>query len=206
VRCTLIPSTGATINLGTFTLRNGRADWATPTTVDPHTLSRAQLTIEYGQALARATFVPAQETRDPDHDKNRGKTKDNVKQELKDDSRADEKDDRGKERPGNTTGSTKDTDQDSGDHKDRGGHPHNAEHAPATTQSNNGHQRDGSSGTSNKLINHLADHPPVGSHPDTNRQDLVRRGHPRTGTDDHNGDHQHHRADHHGSVTVNPPQ
>lgn len=56
VTCVLIPPTGGTINLGTFTLRNGHADWATSITIDARTLAQAQLTIEHGHTVARATF------------------------------------------------------------------------------------------------------------------------------------------------------
>jgi hypothetical protein len=83
VTCALITPTGTTINLGAFTLHNGHADWATPTTIDPNTLHDAQLTIQLGHTLARAAFTAPEQGKDPDHRLDRNKATDEAKERLK---------------------------------------------------------------------------------------------------------------------------
>ena len=69
VTCDLIPPSGSSITLGSFTVVNGHADWSTPTTtIDAHTLTHAQLTLRGGPTFARATFT----TEAPNDDRTAG--------------------------------------------------------------------------------------------------------------------------------------
>jgi len=60
VKCVLLRQDGPAVQLGTFALRDGRADWGAHTEVNSRTLAGAQLTTERGHVLASAHFVPPQ--------------------------------------------------------------------------------------------------------------------------------------------------
>jgi hypothetical protein len=88
VTCTLVQRDGVSFPLGTFSLRNGHADWSAPTPIDSQSLAQAQLTVTHGHTLARASFAaPTTSQADSGHyDKNPNKShdKDTSKEKDKD--------------------------------------------------------------------------------------------------------------------------
>lgn len=57
VSCDLVRHDGSTVELGSFPLRDGHADWATPTQVDADTLAGAHLTARVGHTVGSAAFA-----------------------------------------------------------------------------------------------------------------------------------------------------
>jgi hypothetical protein len=194
VTCTLISPTGASINLGTFTLRNGRADWATPTTIDPHTLAQAQLALQHGHTFARATFIPTETSKGQEQDKDRGDSKDDTRQDLKGGKDKDNPVDPKDSIQGKDKGEPHDPPKDGGDASQEKAHTH----GNAKTDSRRNNRATGVS--ADHIAEHLTGHPlPQHAH-DYSKQDGDQQI-TSLGSDHHPGHHQHKSA-HHGSAKV----
>jgi hypothetical protein len=211
VTCTLTSTSGATTDLGTFTLRDGRASWATPTSIDAHTLAQAQLTIGHGHTLARATFTLSQAVKTPDDSKDRNKAKDEARQDSKEGSKDGGKDEaregaKDKDSPDDTKDATGDksgdNDKDRKNHKRGGKNSDDGEHILAPRSAGSGDGHDGSAGLSGGITKHLSDHTPARGQHGSSRHDGGRHARTSAGGD-HRGGHHPHGSNEHGSVTVN---
>jgi hypothetical protein len=179
----LIPPKGAIIDLGTFTVRDGHADWAVPTTIDAHTLSQAQLTIEHGRTLARATFTTPQAGKTLDSDKDRDKPEG-----------------QGSDKPPRATEDKdhdSDRDRDHGDHQDHSGASKDTEHAHSNDQPGSGRRRT----TSGDLRKHQS----AGNRREDSEHHSQRRLHVSIGRGRH-GDRDQHNSDRSMSGKIHTPR
>lgn len=205
VTCTLIPPTGATINLGTFTLRNGHGDWVTPTTIDPHTLSSARLTIQHGHTLAQATFStgspPVLAGKDPGQDKDRekdhSKDRDRTDSDAQSGAPGSKKDDTGtdsKDRGSRDAPTDKNKGEDhrnaGGDHTDGAGTPV-TRHEPGIDTSTQNHREGRPGDLRARISGHLGDYASGGNHHNKGQHGGAQHRHNSSDVEHHGSHHQH---------------
>lgn len=196
VTCTLVPRTGGTISLGTFTLRNGRADWATSINIDAHTLAQAQLTIAHGHTVARAAFpvtpTSTQPGKDPIRDSSGNKNADHsdigFENRKKDDTRNNASRDASAGQSRSRSDVSAGGDQNGGVHTAAGIGSQNSKRRHTTDQTNGKDRRGHPGDVRDAVTSAVGDHSPPGDHRGHSRHDGSQQPHTKAGGDHQAGD------------------